>query len=135
MEEEKKKVFFCSYFRHISPWFYSNFDRESLLDAKLNSTSNEYPLNILLIDPATPKTRNTWKNGMMMSSFHFFQVFLVFGVARSIKSMPSGYSLDENLILHPTRSPDQNFSKETRRYVENTNKKDSFLWYLSPNLY
>src|SRR5882757_10677542 len=55
----KKNYFFCLYFRHISPCFYSNFDHESSLDAELNSTSNEYPLGILLMDPATPKTRNT----------------------------------------------------------------------------
>ena len=47
-----------------------------------------------------------------------------------------------NLIPHPKRSPDQNLSKNTGRYVENTNKKvvfydkyvnstimvDSFYW-------
>ena len=64
MEEEKKKTTFCLYFRHISPCFYSNFDWERSLDAELNSASNEYPLNILLTDPATPKTRNTVKNMM-----------------------------------------------------------------------
>ena len=50
-----KKLLFCSYFRHISLCFYSNFNWESLLDAELNSASNEYPLYILLIDPATQK--------------------------------------------------------------------------------
>ena len=59
--EEKKKLLFYSYFRHISLCFYWNFDQESSLDAELNSASNEYPLDILLTDPATPKTRNTWK--------------------------------------------------------------------------
>ena len=104
-----------------------------LLDAEFNSASNEYTYYIVLTDPATPKTRNTWKNVMMMlpqkqeipektwwwhhhhvfsdiSCFWgssvcqnyavwvliitFFQVFLVFGVAGSVKSIPSGYSLD-----------------------------------------
>ena len=60
----KKNYFFCLYFLHISPCFYSNFDRERLLDAELNSTSNEYPLSILLMDPYTPKTRNTWGSGV-----------------------------------------------------------------------
>ena len=90
----KKNYFFCLYFWHISPCFYSNFDWESSLDVELNSASNEYPLSILLMDPATPKTRNTWKNMMMTSSSRFFQVFLVFGVAGSVKSMQCGYSLD-----------------------------------------
>ena len=87
----KKTIFL--YFWYISLWFYSNFDWERSLDVELNSTSNEYPLGILLTDPITPKKRNTWKNKMMMSSFPFFQVFLLFGVAVSIKSMMCGYSL------------------------------------------
>ena len=33
----------------------------------------------------------------------------------------------QNLIPHPTSSPDQNFSKNTGRYVENTIKKSSFF--------
>ena len=81
----KENYFFCSYFWHISLCFYSNFDRESSLDAEFDSASNEYPHYILLTDPAAPKTRNTWKNVMM------------------------------------------NLSKNTMRYVENTNKKSSFL--------
>ena len=60
-----KNYFICSYFRHISLCFYSNFDRESSLDVELNSASNVYPLDILLMNPATQKTRNTWKNMMM----------------------------------------------------------------------
>ena len=122
MEEEKKKnYFFCSYFRHISLCFYSNLDRKSSLDVELNYESNKYPLGILLTDLATLKTRNTWKNIM------FFQVFCVFGVARSVKSMPSGYSLD------PTSSTNQNLSKNTRRYVKNTNKKVVFFLFFLQN--
>ena len=90
----KKNYFSCSYFQHISLCFYSNFDWESSLDVELNSASNEYPLSILLTDPATRKTRNTSKNVMMIIIMFFFQVFLVFRVAGSIKIMPSGYLLD-----------------------------------------
>ena len=34
----------------------------------------------------------------------------------------------QNLIPHPTNSPDRNLSKNTRRYVENTNKKIVFFF-------
>ena len=88
----KKTTFFYLYFWHISLYFYSNFDWESSLDEKLNSTSNEYPLGILLMGPATPETRNTSK--MWWCHHHIFQVFLVSGVVGPIKIMPSGYSLD-----------------------------------------
>ena len=57
----KKTTFFVGFFQHIPLCFYSNFDQESLLDAEFDSASNEYPQCILLMDPATPKTRNTWK--------------------------------------------------------------------------
>ena len=61
MEEEWKNYFLCSYFRHISLCFFSNFERESSLDAEFNSASNDYPQCILFTDPSTPKIRNTWK--------------------------------------------------------------------------
>ena len=68
----KKTTFFCLYFGHISLWFYSNFDRKSSLDAKINSASNEWPLDLLLTNLDTPKTRNTWK----MWRWHFWQTLL-----------------------------------------------------------
>ena len=115
-----KSLLFCSYFQHMSLFFYSNFEREGLLDVELNSASNGFRKCIFFTDPATPKTRNTWKNGMMTQNddrhtfdgprypknkkylkkrnddviIPFFQVFLVFGVAGPVKRMPSGYSLD-----------------------------------------
>ena len=45
----------------------------------LNYESNEYPLGILLTGPTTPKTRNTWKNMMMMPSSRFLRYFLFLG--------------------------------------------------------
>ena len=78
--------------------------------------------------PRYPKNKKSWKNVMMTSSSHFFQVFLIFGVAGSVKSMLSGYSLDSNLIMHPRSSSDQNLSKNTGRYVENTSKIVVFLF-------
>ena len=54
-----KKITFLFIFSTYIPVFYLNFDRERSLDVELNSPSNEYPLYILLTDPATPKTRNT----------------------------------------------------------------------------
>ena len=87
MEEEKKKLIFYLYFQHISPCFYSN------LDAELNSTSNEYPLNILLMDSTTQKKEIPEKcddDVIIM----FFQVFIFLGVEGPIKTMSSGYSLD-----------------------------------------
>ena len=47
--------------RNLSKIIGRHVDWESSLDAKLNFTCNEYPLDMLLTDLAIPKTRNTWK--------------------------------------------------------------------------
>ena len=54
------------------------------MDAELISASNEYPLDILLTELATPKT----------IIIMYFQVFIVFGVVEFVKSIQSGYSLN-----------------------------------------
>ena len=134
MEEEKKKLPFCLYFRHIYMCFYSNFNRESLLDAELNSTSREYRHGILLMRPSTPKMRNAWKNVMMMSSSQFFRYFMFFWQRGMSKVCRVGTRWMRNLIPHPTRSLDRNLSKNTGRYVENTNKKSSFFYDTYPQI-
>ena len=40
-----------------------------------------------------------------------------------------------NFILHPRSSLDQNLSKNTGRYVKNTNKKSSFFYDTYPQIY
>ena len=64
------------------------------MDAEFDFASNEYPHYILLTDPATPKNKKYLKKRDDDVIITFFQVFLVFGVAGSVKSMPSGYLLD-----------------------------------------
>ena len=120
---KRKLLFFCSYFQHISLCFYLDFKRESSLDAKFNFASKEYPNYILLTDPATPKTRNTWK---MWWHHHIFRYFLFLGQQGPSKVCRVGTRWMQNLIPHPTSSPDWDLSKNTGRYVENTNKKNSF---------
>ena len=97
------------------------------MDVEFNFTSNEYPHGILLMDPSTPKTRNTWKNVMMTSSSHFFRYFLFLGLRCPSKVCCVGTRWMWNLIPHPTIPLVLNLSKNTGRYVENTNKKSSFF--------
>ena len=55
----KKTTFFVCIF-DISPRVFTHIlMRRACLDAELNFAANEYPLGILLMDPSTPKTRNT----------------------------------------------------------------------------
>ena len=71
----------------------------------------------------TPKTRNTWKKWNDDIIIPFFHVFLVFGVGGPSKVCRVGTHWMRNLIPRPTSSLDRNFSKNTERYVKNTNKK------------
>ena len=41
----------------------------------------------------------------------------------------------QNLIPHPTISPNRNLSKNTGIYVENSNKKSSFFYDTYPQIY
>jgi hypothetical protein len=43
----------------MSMWFYSNLNWGNSLDGEFHSASNEYPLGILLVDPAPRKITNT----------------------------------------------------------------------------
>ena len=93
------------------------------MDAELNSAYNEYPLGIFFNRDLYPKNKKYLKKRDDDIIITFFQVFLSFGVATPVKSMQSGYAWMKNLIPHPTSSLDRNLSKNTRRYVKNTNKK------------
>ena len=64
---------------------------------------------------------------MMMSSSHFFKYFLFLGQRGPSKVCSVGTRWMWNQIPHPTSSPDRNLSKNTLRYVENTNTKSSFF--------
>ena len=54
----KKPTFLFVFLTYIHV-FLLNFDQESSFDVELNFRSNEYPLNILLTGPTSPKARNT----------------------------------------------------------------------------
>ena len=101
---------------------YLPFDCEISLDVQLNSSSNDYPLGILLTDPVVPKM---W----WWCHHHVFSGISCFWGSGAHQSMLSGTRWMRNLILHPTSSLDWNLSKITRRYVENTNKKVVFFLF------
>ena len=77
--------------------------------------------------PRYPKNKKCLKKHDDDVIITFFQTFLVFGVAGSIKSMQWGTHWMQNQIPHRTSSLDRNLRKNTMRYVENTNKKSSFF--------
>ena len=72
MKEERKKYFFVCIF-DISPCVFTQISsrRARWMQNLINFASNEYPHCILLTDPTTSKTRNTWK----MLWWHHHHVF------------------------------------------------------------
>ena len=89
-------------------------------------------LTYLPVDLATPKTRNTWKM-WWWHHHHILQVFLVFGVAGSVKRMLSGHTLDAESTSNELSW--SKFFNNTERYVKNTNKKISFFNDTYPQIY
>ena len=109
--------------------FLLKFRSRELVGCKIKFRIQRIPTRHTFDGPRYPKNKKCLKKCDDDIIITFFLVFLDFGVAGSVKSMPSGYSLD----VHPTSSPDWNLSKKTGRYVENTNKKVVFS-FLPPNL-
>ena len=66
------------------------------MDAEFDFASNEYPHCILLTDAATPPKKIPEKHDDDIV-ITVFQVFLIFGVERSTKSMQSVYYFDAEL--------------------------------------
>ena len=127
MEEEKKKTTFLFVFLTYLPMFLLEFRSGELVGCRIKFRIQRVSTWYTFDGPLYPKNKKYLKKRNDDIIIPFFRVFLIFGVAGSIKSMPSGYSLDKNLIPHPTSSPNRNLSKKTGRYVENTNTKSSFF--------
>ena len=89
-----KKLLFLFVFLTYFLVFILKFRSGELVGCGINFRIQRIPTRHTFDRPRYPKNKKSLKNGMMTSSFHFFRYFLFFGVARSVKSMLSGYSLD-----------------------------------------
>ena len=132
MEEEWKKLFFSSYFWHISLCFYSN------------SKWVAHWMRDLILHPTSTLIAYFWRTPLSQKQeipekhdddviITFFQVLLIFGVAGFVKSMECGYSLDAELNATSKELSHSEFSKTTGIHVENMNKKIVFF-ILPPKL-
>ena len=105
----KKTTFFVSIF-DISLCVLLKFRSGEIVGCGIKFCIQRVPTRHTFDRPLYPKNKKYLKNGMMM--------------------MKNGMGTRwmQNLIPHPTSSPDRNLSKNTRRYVENTNKKVVFFF-------
>ena len=127
MEEERKKLLFVFVFSTYLPVFLLKFRLGELVGCGIWLRIQRVPTLHTFDGRRYPKNKKYLKKVMMMSSSHFFQVFLVFRVPGLSKVCQVGTHWMRNLILHPTSSLDRNLSKNTGRYFKNTNKKSSFF--------
>ena len=94
MEEEKKKTTFLFVFLTYIPIFLLKFRSGDLIGCGIKFRIQRVPTRHTFDGPCYPNNKKylkKWNDDIIIS---FFQVFLVFGVAGPVKSMPSGYSLD-----------------------------------------
>ena len=124
----KRKLLFLFIFSTYLIVFLLKFRSRELVGCGIKFYIQRVPLKILLMDPTTPKTRNTWKNVMMTSSSRFFQVFLIFGVAGSIKSMLSGYSLDAEFNSTSNEISRLKFEEKYGEICRKYRQKNSFYF-------
>ena len=132
--KKEKNYFLCSYFRHISLCFYSNFEWESSMDAEFFLIQRVTTLHTF-DGPHYPKKRNTWKNVMMTSSSHFSGIYFFWGSGVCQKyavwvlvGCIIKFRIQRALLIKIWVKTQGDVSKiQTKKVI--------FLWYLSPNLY
>ena len=90
----KKNYFFSSYFRHISLCFLLKFWSGELVGCGIWFRIQRVPTMHTFDRPRYAKNNKYLKKRDDDVIITFFQVFIIFGVAGSIKSMHCGYSLD-----------------------------------------
>ena len=128
LEEEKKKTTFLFVFLIYLLVFLLKFRSGELIGCRIQFFIQRVPTRHTFDGPPYHKNKKYIKNVMMTSSFHFFRYFLFLGQRGPSKVCRVGTRWMQNLILHPTSSPDRNLSKNTGIYVKNTNKKVVFFF-------
>ena len=130
-----KKLLFFIVFSTYLPVFLLKFRSGELVGCGIKFCIQRVPAQHTCDGPRYPKNKKYLKKRNDDVIITFFQVFLVFGVAGPSKVCRVGTCWMWNLILHPTRSLDQNLSKNMGRHVENTNKKSNSFYDTYPQIY
>ena len=110
------------------PVFLLKFRSGELVGCGIKFRIQRVPTQHTFDRPCCPKNKKYLENMMMTSSSHFFRYFLILGQRGPSKVCRMSTRWMQNLIPHPTSSPDRNLSKNTGRYVKNTNKKVFFFF-------
>ena len=123
----KKNYSFFIFLTYI-PMFLLKFWAGELVGCGIKFYIQQVPTRHIFDRPRYPKNNKYLKKCDDDIIIKFFKVFIVFGVAGSIKSIQSGYSLDAEFNSASNKLSDRNLSKNTGIYVKNTNKKVVFFF-------
>ena len=124
MKEERKKLLFVFVFSTYLPVFLLKFRSGKLVGCGIWFRIQRVPTLHTFDGHRYPKNKKYLKrcdDDVIITTS--FQVFLVFGVAGSIKSMQCGYLLDVE--------SNSTSNEISGRYVENMNTKGSFFLFFS----
>ena len=128
----KKTTFLFVFFTYLRV-FLLKLRSGELVRSKIKLCIQRVPTLHTFDGPCYPKNKKYLKKRDDDIIITFFKVFLVFWVAGFVKIMQCGYSLDAESNSTSNELSVQNLSKNTGRYVENTNTKSSFF-FLPPKL-
>ena len=143
MEEEIKKLLFWFLFSSYLPVFLLTFRARGLIGCEIKFHIQRVPHCILLMNPATPKIRNTWKNVMMTSSSCFSGISYFWGsgvLQKYVVWVLVGFgikfriqlALPPEIWVKTQRDMSKIWIKQVvffyHKYVNSTIMVDSFYW-------
>ena len=115
------------------PVFLLKFPSRELIGCIIKLCTQQVPTRHTFDGSRYPQNKKYLKEHYDDIIITFFRYFLFLGLQYPSKLCQVDTCWMQNLIPHPTRSPDRNLSKNTGRYVENMNKKVVFS-FLPPKL-
>ena len=131
MEEEWKKLLFVFVFSTYLPVFLLKFRSGELVGCGIWFCIQRVPTLHDFDGSCYPKNKKYLKKHHDDVILMFFQSFLVFGVAGSVKSMDCGYSLDVELNYASNNLLHSKFEYKHREICQKYEQKSRFFFYSS----
>ena len=128
MEKEKRKTTFLFVFLTYLPMFLLKFQSGELFRCRIKCLIQLVPTRHTFDRPLYRKNKKylkTWNDDVIIP---FFQVFIVFGVVGSVKSMPSGYLLDAEFNSTSNELSRSKFEQKHREICRKYEQKSSFFY-------
>ena len=117
------------------PVFLLKFRSGEIIGCRIKFHIQRVPTRHTFDGPHYPKNKKYLKKWNDDVIIPFFQVFLVFGVAGSVKSMPSGYSLDAEFNSTSNELSQSKFELKNGEICQKYKQKNNFFYDTYPQIY